>query len=173
VTRIKISASILWVALVLLAISSLACASETSDNRFLVAGINDPTELRRFLEELQQAVKAHRIRTVADMVTIPITVYKNHDAVLRIGSKAALVRDYDRVFDSDVTKVLLCQNFEKLGANYEGVMVGRGALWIGLEFQGKPKDSSKNLDDRRRWKMKVIGINQGTIAHENAASCVP
>jgi hypothetical protein len=150
--------------------------AQTPDRKFSIAGIEHANEVRSFLASLQEGIKQHNLETVSDMVSVPIKIFTAHGQI-QIESKKELMRRFDDVFDQDVSKVILCQRFENLGVTHQGILAGRGVIYFGLSFQGNRKDfnfekDSNNLNDRRFWKLKVVGINGGSRAHKEAEACL-
>jgi hypothetical protein len=149
-------------------------ASLTSDNsskdKFAIVGVNDPGEVKKFLINLQDKLKANDQSCVANMVHIPITVFTD-GAQLPITSKKNLIKNFKVIFNDDVSDIIACQKFETLGVNYQGIIIGRGVVYFSLVHQGNSEITVDNFDDRKIWRMQIIGINNGSIAHADAARC--
>jgi hypothetical protein len=141
---------------------------------FSVAGIDNDAEVHAFLRDLQAALKARDKTAIAGMLSTNVRVFNDGKAQSKT-AKAALTR-FDDVFDPYVTAVIQCQTPDSLWANWRGLSIGRGTVWVNLELQVSTKTYDKNPEqypssDRRYWKMKISTINRGKNSKESAAEC--
>jgi hypothetical protein len=145
---------------------------QSPKGKFSVAGIDDENEVRDFLSALQDRLRAHDRRAIADMMDLPNKFLTARGAIY-IQNKRDFVKKFDIVFDKNVSKVVLCQDFDGLEVTDEGIGIGRGTVWIADLFQGKNEefDPERDLEDRKKWKLKVAAVNGGHWAEERAAEC--
>lgn len=84
---------------------------------------------RRFLTQLQTAVRANDRSAVAGLISYPLRV--NFAGQAKYYRNARLVlADYERIFTPRVRSAVLAQRFEDLFGRDQGVMVGDGAVWF-------------------------------------------
>jgi len=82
-----------------------------------------------FFEKLKKAVAENDKQTVASMVDYPFKARINGKAVT-IRDAAHFAADYDKVFTAKVKEAVANQTYEKLFANWQGVMIGDGEVWF-------------------------------------------
>ena len=111
--------------LLLLRCACLFTQSESVESRIAVAGLT-PEEVRSFVARLQTAVVHHDSGTICTMVAYPIST----KGPGRIRTASACRQNYARIFNERVTRAVLSQTFEQLFANWQGVMIGNGEVWI-------------------------------------------
>jgi hypothetical protein len=115
----------------------IAPLEETIADRLKVAGIDDPGEVRRFLDRLRSTVLTKDRSALAAMLRYPFTrYYKAGIPLRRYDSAAELVPDYDRVFTPRVIQAAGNATFDSLFANYQGAMIGDGEIWFGSGRDG-------------------------------------
>lgn len=141
---------------------------------FSVAGIDDEAEVYTFLQDLQAALKANDRPAIAGMLSSGVQVFHNGKRQSRT-AKAAMAK-FDDVFDPYVMAVILCQPPGGLWANWRGVSIGRGTVWINLVLQISTKlyDSDPRKypsSNRKYWKLKISTINTGAFSEQQAAAC--
>ena len=84
---------------------------------------------RRFLSDLQSAVRANNKRGVANLAALPLRV--NFEGGARAYSdRSAIERDFDRIFTPRVKRAILNQRADRLFTNYQGAMIGDGQVWF-------------------------------------------
>jgi len=104
-------------------------------NPFEVAGVDDPETVYAFLGTLQKAVAADEAKEVAGLSRLPIEV-SFEGARERVTSRARLEQLYPRIFSACLKRVVAAATPESLFANWQGVMLGSGAVWFGPDEQG-------------------------------------
>lgn len=100
------------------------------DARFALAGIDRPRDVRRFLNDLKDAADAGDLESLADHIRLPFTTYSKGEAVRQYATRSELKPDLERLFTRRVLAAIQDQNFATLFVNYQGVMIGRGAVWF-------------------------------------------
>jgi hypothetical protein len=85
-----------------------------------------------FLSELQKAVAADDTAAVAALAKFPADI-STRTARKRIQSSAEFQKAYAQIFDACLRRVVAATKPEDLSASWRGIMLGRGAIWFGLE----------------------------------------
>ncbi len=112
-------------------LTSAANSQPTSaSDRFSDAGIDDSTEALRFFERFRVAVETTRKKEVVAMLSYPIGAWIN-GAYVTFANAAALLKEYDQIFNERVKRALHDQNPNALVVSSQGIMVGRGEIWFG------------------------------------------
>ena len=91
--------------------------------------LGDSAEYRRVFEELQRAVTAHDAACVAALVHYPITVAIGKSRRV-IKSSARFIAKYDSIMTPAIADTIRQAKYDALFVNYQGVMLGRGEVWI-------------------------------------------
>ena len=84
---------------------------------------------RRFLTQLQGAVRSNDRAAVAGLISYPLRVNVAGQAKFYRNVRAVQA-DYDRIFTPRVRSAILAQRFENLFGRDQGVMIGDGAIWF-------------------------------------------
>lgn len=85
--------------------------------------------VQQFLDDLQHSVAADDRAHVVGMVHFPIRITVAGKP-LTLRSKDQLLKYYDVAFDSKVKGFIAKQKFSALFCNWQGIMIGRGEIWI-------------------------------------------
>lgn len=88
-----------------------------------IAGIDDPVAFKKFLKKLQIWVKNDQRDSVASVISYPFGKAK-------IKNVAVFKNSYDKYFTDKVKDALQTQNFSQIFRNYQGAMIGNGAIWL-------------------------------------------
>lgn len=112
-----------------------AAQSTQKSNPYAVAGIDDPAAFHTFFVKLQQAVAKNDKKAVASMISYPLKVNTN-GKTYTFQTPARFIAKYDSIMTPKVKRTLGYAIEEDLFANWQGVMVGSGQLWIS-QFDGK------------------------------------
>ena len=85
--------------------------------------------VKQFLQDLQPAVAREDRPRVAQMVKFPISIQvSGKRKTLR--NQSQFLKLYDVVFDAKVRGSIAKQEFSTLFCNWQGIMIGRGEVWI-------------------------------------------
>jgi hypothetical protein len=84
---------------------------------------------RRFLNQLQGAVRSNDRAAVTRLISYPLRVNSGGRATFYRNVRSVLA-DYDRIFTSRVRNAILTQRFENLFGRDQGVMIGDAAVWF-------------------------------------------
>ncbi|UQQ34693.1 hypothetical protein [Paenibacillus polymyxa] len=131
--------------------SSAPAASNTSQNPFEVAGIQDPKAFLNTFKALQKAVADNDKEKVANFILYPLRV-NDSEKSLTIPNKKDFLAKYDQIFTDAIREALVNQKTDELFVNYQGVMVGSGELWL-----RRATDNPKHFG--------VFSINLETVAN--------
>jgi hypothetical protein len=113
-----------------LALLLLAAGSRADQtDRFDFAGLTE-AQVRTVFDALQTAVAADDAKAVSRLVIFPLRVNRPGAKQKRIPDVDAFVAAYPTIFDAKVRRVVREQRFEDLFANWQGVMIGQGVVWI-------------------------------------------
>jgi hypothetical protein len=140
---------------VLLALGVLAASPAFADGSATNAAIDnafgDHAKYEAAILSFQKAVAAHDAAAVAELVGYPISVSINGRKTA-IRNARAFIANYDAIMTPDIVATIKNQRYEDLFVNYQGVMFGRGQVWV----NGVCRDNAcKALD------VKVITIQHG------------
>ena len=85
--------------------------------------------MKQFLRDLQEAVASDNRSRVAQLVEFPIAIQvSGKRKTLR--NRSQLLQYYDVAFDAKVKGFIRKQEFSTLFCNWQGIMIGRGEIWI-------------------------------------------
>lgn len=120
-------------ALVVITIAALAAFAQNgggdSVNRAIDKLLGDHTKYQRVILALQKAVIDHDAAGVAALVSFPIGVKLDGKTTI-VRTPKAFIRDYDRIITPAIAGAIQQQKYGDLFINYQGVMFGRGEVWI-------------------------------------------
>jgi hypothetical protein len=120
------------------------------DEQLASAGLTAP-EARAFFERLKRAVATRNKRALASMAHFPLAVAVGNDTVT-LADASAFEQRYADFMTPPLIALVGRTTFDDLFANYQGVMIGNGAVWFGpvCELNGEPQplDSCKNAPIR-------------------------
>src|SRR5690242_3426115 len=85
---------------------------------------------KAFLVDLQGAVRTGNRKAVANLADLPLQVNGPTGVHETYRSAKLVEQNYERIFTPPVRKAILRQHFEELFGNYQGVMIGNGAVWF-------------------------------------------
>lgn len=137
------------------ALSSAALApalAQTPDvNQTIDTVLGDHAKYQAVIAALQAGVKNKDAAAVSALVSYPITV-KIHGKKTRIKTAADFARNYDAIITPAIAAVIENQNYDDLLVNAQGIMFGKGEVWI----NGICKDTACSQSD-----VKVVTIQPG------------
>lgn len=129
--------------------TALLSSAARSAEPFTAAGISYE-EAGTFLRQLREAVTAHNATAVAALTQFPLTVNG------KPGPKdaAEFAQQFDAIYTGRVRAAVLTQSVDTLFANWHGLMVGRGEVWISAlcDDHGPP-------DRCRNRRILVVSVN--------------
>lgn len=116
----------------MLTLFGIVGSSQTPSSQFSAAGIDDPKMVDLFLADLQRAVAADDATKVAGMARYPVDVVIAKKR-RRLRTRDELQKLYPEIFTPCLKKLVAEARPEDLSASYQGVMIGSGAIWFGLQ----------------------------------------
>jgi hypothetical protein len=139
-----------WIALLLAQVASPSAVDHESraSEPFAVAGVSH-AEAADFLKRLQKAVADQDANAVAALTAFPLTV--NGKAGPK--SRAEFAQHFDSIYTAKVRTAVLAQPVDKLFANWRGLMIGRGEVWISALCDDGPGSGGKNR------RIRVVSVN--------------
>jgi hypothetical protein len=127
---------------------ALAFADDSATNGAIDNAFGEHAKYERVILSLQKAVVAHDSAAVANLVRYPISVSIGGRKTMIQNAKMFLA-NYGAIMTPDIVSTVKTQKYEDLFVNYQGVMFGRGQIWV----NGVCKDKACNTRD-----VKVITI---------------
>lgn len=106
---------------------------------------------REFFDALQKAAAARDKAALAGMIKYPFETQIAGKQVT-LTSEADAVGTFDSLFSLPVLKDVTDQKWEELFVNYQGVMIGNGAVWFSPECL--------DTECKKLGPVKIIAINQ-------------
>lgn len=131
------------------ATSALAQDLTTSESVQFLLG--DSTQYREAITAFQQAVKAHDAAGVAALVRYPIKV-RIGGSSRTIKTPQAFIAKYDSIITPAIAAAVQDEPYGDMMVNAQGVMLGRGEVWI----NGICRDKACTKSD-----VRVITIQHG------------
>jgi hypothetical protein len=125
-----------------------------------------------FFRDLQSALRKDDRKAIAAMVDYPVRVSLNHKRV-RVRGSEQLLAHFDEIFDKDVRCSILEATEKDVWGNWEGFMVGRGAIWFDGIIPAGDKPDIHVSDYWTKYPMKIKTINNGSDFHCAAQSPAP
>lgn len=104
---------------------------DAADNKYAVAGIEDAAAFEQYFNSLKQLIARDDKKAVADSFIYPVSIVID-DKKTTFQNADEMVAQYDKVFTDKVKEAVAKQKVEDLFVNYQGVMVGNGELWLGV-----------------------------------------
>jgi hypothetical protein len=115
---------------------AIASSPQAPSSQFSPAGIDDPKLVDRFLSDLQHAVANDDAAGVAALGRYPadVVIQKRRR---RIKSREELQKLYPQIFSPCLKRVVAAARPDALFASAQGVMLGQGAIWFGMQVSGR------------------------------------
>lgn len=87
------------------------------------AGFDDPEGFKRFLVLFKEWVRSDNADSIAAYIAFPIKGYKTAEQ---------FKKNYDKIFDKQLKDVVEKQRLDRIFRNYQGAMLGDGAIWFSV-----------------------------------------
>ena len=128
----------------------ISMGTGTRGQRYSNMGSDDDALVNAFAKNLQKAVLTGDAKTFAAAVAYPVTV-DLAGKTTQIQNEAAFVKNYEKIMNPAMKKVLSSCYTSELFSRTEGAMLGSDTfnIWIGLVVKGDQTE------------LKIIGINNG------------
>ncbi|MEM9947576.1 MAG: hypothetical protein AAF810_16180 [Cyanobacteria bacterium P01_D01_bin.36] len=101
-----------------------------ADIRLEMAGIADPQEAKDFLAQMSTAAAKGDRDAIAGLIRYPFTTYDTGNVQKEYGSPPAFLADFDEIVTDNVLAVMQNASYDDLFVNYQGAMIGNGAVWF-------------------------------------------
>jgi hypothetical protein len=109
--------------------ASHAFADDSATNGAIDNAFGEHAKYEAVILSFQKAVAAHDSATVARLVSYPISVSINGPKTTVRNAKA-FIANYDAIMTPDIVAAIKNQKYEDLFVNSQGVMFGRGQVWV-------------------------------------------
>lgn len=96
-----------------------------------VAGFDNVKQFTGFYANLRRAVAQNNKEAVAKRINYPLSVYSNSKKRSILDQKQ-FIAEYDKIMTTEVKKALANQRLDELFIRDQGVMVGRGEIWMAI-----------------------------------------
>jgi hypothetical protein len=116
---------------------------------FYNSGIDSASEFKDYFDELKVEISSNLKSKVAKKISYPITIKMAEDKALSIKNEAEFVENYSLIINKTVVDAISKQEFNAIRKYSNGVMIGRGVLWI----------SSIKLNESDEYQIKIFAIN--------------
>jgi len=116
---------------------------------FYNSGIDSASEFKDYFDELKIEISSNLKSKVAKKISYPITIKMAEDKVLSIKNESEFIENYALIINKTVVDAIANQEFNAIRKYSNGVMVGRGVLWI----------SSIKLNESDKYQIKIFAIN--------------
>ncbi|MGB5834285.1 MAG: hypothetical protein WBG92_20190 [Thiohalocapsa sp.] len=146
---------LLTMVLVTMAPSSLASDQRSMEAQLSSAGL-EVQETRAFFLKMQSAIANSDKPGLAEMTRFPIEVTIGSEDV-RLLSKEQFTHRYNDVVTPALVELVVGTRFDALFANYQGAMLGNGAIWFGpvCDIDGK----QQAISDCKDTPIRILRIN--------------
>lgn len=103
-----------------------------------IVGTTDKETFVRFHNELRTAIARRDIAATALLVRFPLRINFSDGSTISLDNVKALQTRFAEVFPSSVRTVIINQKLNDIICGYEGIMYGRGHVWIeAVDTRGK------------------------------------
>lgn len=130
----------------------LALAEQAVTDRLPIGGIDDPQQMKDALLRLQQAAARRDTHAIAAMVRYPLVLYDSGTPLRQYAEAAEVTADFKLIFTPQVCDAIQSARYDTLFVNWQGVMIGRGEVWLGSD------DGSQS---------SIIAVNGHVLAGED------
>lgn len=119
-----------------------------------------------FFGRVQSALKRDDRRSLASMVNYPLRAnLKGHRVYIL--NRDELLSHFDELFDDGVRSAVLKATREDVWGNWQGFMIGHGAIWFDAIIPHGEEPDPKAADYWAKYLFKIITINNGDGARQD------
>ena len=155
-SRIRIAQRAGFIAIAVLCLAAFSLAQETGNcTKHEAATRPDCPGAIAFFEQMQAAVTAGDKTKLASMVSYPLRAAQNGKRI-QIRTRQQFIERYSDVFNSAVVCAIKAAKSSDVWGNYQGFMVGNGAIWWDAVIPASVKDPQL---DSGKYPFKIIAIN--------------
>ncbi len=83
-----------------------------------------------FINELKTATQVEDKEWISEYIAYPLSVSLVKGSRVLLETKADFIEYYDSIFNANVKEAILQQGMTDLFINWQGLMIGRGQVWI-------------------------------------------
>ena len=105
-------------------------------------------DVENFVSKIKSYIINNKNEQLAEEIRYPINV-KINNKVIKIRNKDDLVKNYNKIFTVDYKQKISNARTKDLFANYQGIMVGLGLIWI----------NDRTLTGDNSSKLMIIAVN--------------
>lgn len=87
------------------------------------AGFDDPERFKLFLIVFKEWVRSDNVDSIAGRIEFPLKGYRTPEQ---------FKKDYAKIFDKQLKDVIEKQRLDRIFRNYQGAMIGDGAIWFSV-----------------------------------------
>ncbi|MFK8185803.1 MAG: hypothetical protein AB8B99_20695 [Phormidesmis sp.] len=110
--------------------TQLSPAQAEATARLELAGIEDLQEAEDFLNAMSVAATQGNKEAIANLIHYPFTTYDTGEPQKEYESPAEFLTDFDQVVTDSVLTAMKTASYDDLFVNYQGAMIGNGAVWF-------------------------------------------
>ncbi|WP_051261404.1 hypothetical protein [Desulfovibrio inopinatus] len=121
------------------------CVQTAFAGQYSVAGVDDDAVVKDFVLKLKGIVEKNDAAAFAQILSYPLTVRSDNGVVATVKNEKQAVQKYSVMVNAKVKQAVLSQDPDTLFANYQGIMIGDGEIWLSPDEHGL---------------LKIIAINQ-------------
>jgi hypothetical protein len=153
--------SVRFVAVVLLAIPAKLFSAEGNCATGGKPARPDCTRAIAFFSEFQTAFRDNDRKKVAALIEYPLLTSLRGKRV-NVRGAAELLAHYDEIFDGGVRCAILSANAKSVWGNWQGFMIGNGAIWFDGIIPQREKPDPNSPDFWTKYPFKVKTVNNGS-----------
>lgn len=136
------------------------CAKQDSSSR------PDCSGAIAFFDGVQTALKRDDRKALASMIHYPLRAnLKGHRVYIL--NRDELLSHFDELFDGSVRSAVLKATDQDVWGNWQGFMIGHGAIWFDAIIPRGEKPDPKAADYWTKYPFKIITINNGDGARHH------
>ncbi|MGK0466892.1 hypothetical protein [Clostridium sp.] len=105
-------------------------------------------DVENFVSKVQSYIVNNKKEQLSEEIRYPINVKINNN-IIKIKNKDDLIKNYDKIFTVEYKQAISKARTKYLFANYQGIMVGNGQIWI----------NDRTLAGDNSSKLMIIAIN--------------
>lgn len=107
-----------------------SAAAKAVTERIETAGITDAQATKDFIARMREAAIAGDHETIASLVNYPFVTYDAGEPTNTYETASDLLADYEQVVTPSVIEAMAEAQYADLFVNYQGAMIGDGAVWF-------------------------------------------
>lgn len=110
-------------------------AQAAAESRYITAGIENAAAFENSFRALQAAVAANDKVKMMGFILYPLRVNgwlgdESGKNTAQFSNRSEVLENFDEIFTVQIKEAILKQKVESLFVNWQGVMVGKGEVWL-------------------------------------------